>query len=136
MVWICEITEQYDDYKRHGSDTFTRLAETKEEAQKHAVLWLLERLDDDEFYKFDEDNSWYNLGKEDIAPFCSGDWKTVYKYMVESIDRLFKGEFVHPLVEISVYERPSNYDRPDEARLNELLNSAKALLSQEEEDAA
>lgn len=136
MVWICEITEQYDDYKRHGSDTFTRLAETKEEAQKHAVLWLLESLNDDDFYKFEEDNNWYRLGQEDREPFCSGDWKAVYKYMVENIDRLFKGEFVHPLVEISVYERPSNYDRPDEDKINELLAAAKIALFQEEEDAA
>ena len=135
MVWICEITEQYDDYKRHGSDTFTRLAETKEEAQKHAVLWLLESLNDDDFYKFDEDNSWYHLGKEDREPFCSGDWNKVYKYMVENIDRLFKGEFVHPLVEVSVYERPSNYDRPDEDKINELLAAAKTALFQEEDAA-
>ena len=106
MVWVAQIQEHVDYFKRQSTETYTYSAETQEEAQKLAVLWVMRNLTDGDFYKLEQSR----FSDEDRDVFLSRDPLVIWAWLEKNADKLYEGEYVNPYVEIEVYSRRNGFD--------------------------
>lgn len=124
MVWVAQIQEHVDYFKRQSTETYTYSAETQEEAQKLAVLWVMRNLADGDFYKLEQSR----FSDEDRDVFLSRDPLAIWAWLEKNADKLYEGEYVNPYVEIEVYPRRSVFDSFSEEDFLKACDAAKDVL--------
>lgn len=132
MTWVAEIKEHRDYFKNPYTEETTFLAETEEDAKKLGVMYLMEKLDEDDYRPFVETDTFPEVTDKMRKAMLSRDLNILYKVFSEYSEDIFPGEYVNPLVEIEVYKRRDTLNQVDEDKFVKLCDSARSWIDMEE----
>jgi hypothetical protein len=133
MPWVATIKEHRDYFKNHHTEETAFFAETEEDAKKLAVIYVMEKLDEDDYRPFVETSIFPEVTDKLKKAMLSRDPNILYKLFSTYADDIFPGEYVDQLLEVEVYKQREDIDKVDEDKFRELCDSARGWVDEDGE---
>ena len=130
MTWVVEIKKHVGYFKNQNTDVTTYVTETKEEAEKLAVLYMMEDLGDNDY------NAILKLDSKDLnEALLSKDFSRMYEALESRLDKLWLGGYICPRLEVEIYERVNEgFDEASEKDIKALFEDINELMGIDEDD--